>query len=61
MNKTVDTTEVFKTDLFSGKILLCSGGGSGICRTMTAAMVKHGASAVIVSRRYVVSVCMIPY
>ncbi|KAF1802257.1 hypothetical protein V8B55DRAFT_1478463 [Mucor lusitanicus] len=46
----VDTTKVFKEDLFKGKILLCSGGGSGICRGMTEAMVKHGATAVIFSR-----------
>lgn len=48
----VDTTKIFKEDLFKGKILLCSGGGSGICRGMTEAMVKHGATAVIFSRRY---------
>ncbi|CAO0796729.1 unnamed protein product [Mucor circinelloides] len=46
----VDTTKIFKEDLFKGKILLCSGGGSGICRGMTEAMVKHGATAVIFSR-----------
>ncbi|CAO3590003.1 unnamed protein product [Absidia cylindrospora] len=50
MAPAIDTTQVFKNDLFSGKVLLCSGGGSGICRAMTTAMVKHGASAVIVSR-----------
>ncbi|KAL9553911.1 hypothetical protein PS6_003695 [Mucor atramentarius] len=46
----VDTTKIFKEDIFKGKILLCSGGGSGICRGMTEAMVKHGATAVIFSR-----------
>ncbi|KAI8337612.1 2,4-dienoyl-CoA reductase [Chlamydoabsidia padenii] len=50
VNAPVDTTQIFKENLFAGKVLLCSGGGSGICRTMTTAMVKHGAQAVIVSR-----------
>ena len=31
----VDTRQIFKDDIFKGKILLCSGGGSGICRDMT--------------------------
>lgn len=46
----VDTTKVFKDNIFAGKVLLCSGGGSGICRGMTEAMVRHGAKAVIISR-----------
>ncbi|KAJ2957450.1 hypothetical protein NQZ79_g6857 [Umbelopsis isabellina] len=46
----VETTEVFKPNLFSEKVLLCSGGGSGICRGMVEAMVRHGAKAVIISR-----------
>ena len=49
----VDTTKVFKENIFAGKVLLCSGGGSGICRGMTEAMVRHGAKAVIISRTYV--------
>lgn len=48
----VDTTKVFKDNIFAGKVLLCSGGGSGICRGMTEAMVRHGAKAVIISRTY---------
>ncbi|KAJ3574593.1 hypothetical protein NP233_g1669 [Leucocoprinus birnbaumii] len=47
----VDSTSVFKSDLFRGKVLFCTGGGSGICRGMTAAMMKHGADAVIVGRK----------
>ncbi|KAI8990818.1 2,4-dienoyl-CoA reductase [Mycotypha africana] len=47
---TVPTTKIFKENLFTGKVLLCSGGGSGICRAMTEAMVQHGATAVIFSR-----------
>ncbi|ORX47699.1 NAD(P)-binding protein [Hesseltinella vesiculosa] len=44
------TTEIFKENIFAGKVVLCSGGGSGICYTMTEAMVQHGAKAVIISR-----------
>ncbi|CEG75056.1 Putative 2,4-dienoyl-CoA reductase (NADPH2) [Rhizopus microsporus] len=46
----METTEIFKDNLFKGKVLLCSGGGSGICRAMTEAVVRHGAKAVIFSR-----------
>jgi peroxisomal 2,4-dienoyl-CoA reductase len=47
----METTQIFKEGLFKGKVLLCSGGGSGICKVMTEAMVRHGAKAVIFSRR----------
>jgi peroxisomal 2,4-dienoyl-CoA reductase len=33
------STDVFKDNLFKGKVLFCTGGGSGICRGMTEAMV----------------------
>ena len=29
---------VFKPDIFKGKVLFCTGGGSGICKEMTYAM-----------------------
>jgi peroxisomal 2,4-dienoyl-CoA reductase len=51
MNPPVDTTQIFKDNIFAGKVVLCSGGGSGICRGMTEAVVRHGAKAVIFSRR----------
>lgn len=35
----VGTTTIFKDDLFSGKVLFCTGGGSGICKAMTEAVV----------------------
>ena len=35
----VDSTAVFKENIFEGKVLFCTGGGSGICRAMTEAMV----------------------
>ncbi|KAF6752050.1 2,4-dienoyl-CoA reductase [Ephemerocybe angulata] len=47
----VDSTSVFKADLFTGKVLFCTGGGSGICRGMTEAMMRHGANATIVGRK----------
>ncbi|KAI8149653.1 hypothetical protein BJV82DRAFT_588750 [Fennellomyces sp. T-0311] len=49
---TVDTTQIFKENIFEGKVLLCSGGGSGICRGMTEQIVRHGAKAVIISRSF---------
>lgn len=37
----VDSTAVFKDDIFKNKVLLCTGGGSGICRVMTEAVVSY--------------------
>lgn len=37
----VESTAVFKADLFKGKVLFCTGGGSGICKEMTRAMVTR--------------------
>lgn len=37
----VDSTSVFKTDIFKGKVLFCTGGGSGICKGMTESVVGH--------------------
>ncbi|CAG8485587.1 8189_t:CDS:10 [Ambispora leptoticha] len=44
------TTDIFKTDILKGKVAFVTGGGSGICRGMTEALLTHGASAVITSR-----------
>ncbi|KAK7462340.1 peroxisomal 2 4-dienoyl-CoA reductase sps19 [Stygiomarasmius scandens] len=46
-----DSTAVFKNDIFKGKVLFCTGGGSGICRAMTEAIMRHGADAVILGRK----------
>ncbi|KAJ6460686.1 2,4-dienoyl-CoA reductase [Mycena vitilis] len=35
------STSVFKEGIFDGKVVFCTGGGSGICRGMTQAMVRH--------------------
>ncbi|KZT00895.1 NAD(P)-binding protein [Laetiporus sulphureus 93-53] len=47
----VDSTTVFKNDIFKGKVLFCTGGGSGICKAMTEAVMRHGANATIVGRK----------
>lgn len=36
----VDSNKIFKDDIFEGKVLFCTGGGSGICRGMTEAVVR---------------------
>ncbi|KAH9974518.1 hypothetical protein BJV74DRAFT_863442 [Russula compacta] len=46
----VDSTAVFKQGIFKNKVLFCTGGGSGICRVMTEAVMRHGANATIVGR-----------
>ncbi|TFY76528.1 hypothetical protein EWM64_g7483 [Hericium alpestre] len=46
----VKSTDIFKADIFKGKVLFCTGGGSGICKGMTKSVMRHGASAVIVGR-----------
>ena len=40
----VDSTAVFKNDIFKGKVLFCTGGGSGICKAMTQAIVSSACS-----------------
>jgi len=45
------STDVFKGDIFHGKVLFCTGGGSGICKAMTEAVMRHGADATIVGRK----------
>ncbi|KAI7862695.1 hypothetical protein BDF14DRAFT_1852403 [Spinellus fusiger] len=52
MSAPVETTQIFKDNIFAGKVLLCSGGGSGICRGMTEAVLRHGGKAVIISRSF---------
>jgi peroxisomal 2,4-dienoyl-CoA reductase len=48
---TAPSTDVFKKDIFKGKVLFCTGGGSGICKAMTLQIMKHGANAAIVGRK----------
>ena len=42
----VDSTAVFKDGLFKGKVLFCTGGGSGICKEMTRAVVRRPGLAI---------------
>ena len=35
-----DSSAVFKNDIFKGKVLFCTGGGSGICKAMTESVVR---------------------
>lgn len=46
-----ESTSVFKRDIFHGKVLFCTGGGSGICKQITESVMRHGANAAIVGRR----------
>ncbi|KAH9472445.1 hypothetical protein MJO28_001700 [Puccinia striiformis f. sp. tritici] len=47
----VPSSSVFKDDIFRGKVLFCTGGGTGICQKMVEAVMLHGASAFIFGRR----------
>lgn len=38
----VDSKTIFKDEIFKGKVLFCTGGGSGICKGMTEAVVRSG-------------------
>ncbi|CAG8752956.1 3496_t:CDS:2 [Dentiscutata erythropus] len=44
------TDQIFKNDILKGKVAFVTGGGSGICKGMTEAMLRHGAKAAIISR-----------
>jgi len=35
------STSIFKEGIFNGKVLFCTGGGSGICKEMTEAVVSY--------------------
>ncbi|PVF96847.1 NAD(P)-binding protein [Serendipita vermifera] len=45
-----EITKVFQPNLFKGKVLFCTGGGSGICKVITENMMRLGARAAIVGR-----------
>jgi 2,4-dienoyl-CoA reductase [(3E)-enoyl-CoA-producing], peroxisomal len=42
---------VFRDDVLAGKVAFITGGGSGICKGITEALMRHGTDAVILSRR----------
>ncbi|MEE2788533.1 MAG: SDR family oxidoreductase [Myxococcota bacterium] len=41
---------IFRDDILAGKTAFVTGGGSGICKGITRALMQHGCDAVIVSR-----------
>ncbi|KAG8694689.1 hypothetical protein FRC09_009695, partial [Ceratobasidium sp. 395] len=50
MTEHVPSTSTFKDNIFDGKVLFCTGGGSGICKGMVETMMRHGVNAAIVGR-----------
>ncbi|KAJ3035494.1 hypothetical protein HDV00_003700 [Rhizophlyctis rosea] len=50
MSEPTATTAIFQPDLFCGKVAFVTGGGSGICKGMTEALMRHGAKSVLISR-----------
>ncbi|KAF8830849.1 hypothetical protein HHX47_DHR2001075 [Lentinula edodes] len=49
VNNSIST---FKDNIFEEKVLFCTGGGSGICKGMTESIMRHGANAVIIGRKF---------
>lgn len=45
------STSAFRPDLLAGKVAFVTGGGSGICKGITEALMAHGASAAILGRK----------
>ncbi|GAA5828645.1 hypothetical protein JCM3766R1_003771 [Sporobolomyces carnicolor] len=44
-------TSVFNKDLYKGKVVFVTGGGTGICYGITKSLMQHGCSAAIFGRR----------
>ena len=44
-------TSDFRPDLFKGKLVLISGGATGICYGISKAYLQHGAKVFIISRK----------
>ncbi len=44
-------TSVFREDILDGRVVLITGGGSGICKGIARALMAHGARAAIVGRK----------
>jgi len=45
------TKSVFRDDILAGRVAFITGGGSGICKGIADAFMKHGANAAIVGRK----------
>lgn len=46
-----DPSKIFRSDIFKGKVLFCTGGGSGICYEMVKSIMSFGANAAILGRK----------
>jgi peroxisomal 2,4-dienoyl-CoA reductase len=44
-------TSAFRKDLFKGRVVLATGGGSGIGQEVVRGLMQHGCDAVIIGRR----------
>lgn len=44
-------TSIFKPELYKGKLILISGGATGICYGIAKRFLEHGASVYIISRK----------
>lgn len=49
--RAVPSHTTFKPDILAGKVLFCTGGGSGICYRIVEVLMAHGASAAIMGRK----------
>jgi len=47
----VPATDVFRPDIFRGKVVFVTGGGSGICYAITETLMRLGARAAIIGRK----------
>lgn len=49
--RSVPSSTTFKPNILAGKVLFCTGGGSGICYRIVEVLLAHGATAAIMGRK----------